>query len=135
VDTQSDAVTVRVGIFSGRRNPEISLAGNLAQEFARRVRGALGGERVNAAPPARLGSYYGFFVKLPPEMERQYVLPAEISVFQGVVTAGGGTHQGSWRDASELERFLIDLAFEQGHGDLLVRSGVAARPPAGRKPE
>ena len=124
MDTKSEGVTAQVGLFFGRSNPEIQLTGALAEEFAQRVRGALGGEPVNAAPPARLGFYYGFFVRLSGELERQLGFPAEISVFQGVVTAGAGAQRKHWRDGGDLVRFLMDHAFAQGHGELLGKAGV-----------
>jgi hypothetical protein len=121
---KQDAITATVGVFSGRPNPELSLAGEVVQEFADLVKATLGKEPIHPPPPARLGYYYGFVLHSPKELAERLGLPREFKVYHGVLTEREGRVQNHWRDVAQIERFLIDLAHEQGYGDLLEHFGV-----------
>jgi hypothetical protein len=118
--------TATIGLFSGRPNPELSLNAHLGQ-LASLVKTTIGAEPIHPPPPPRLGHYYGFFVRLPAELASSHQLPEEFDVYSAVLTERRGRDQKHWRDVGKVEDFLIDRAYEEGHGDLLKRLGVARR--------
>jgi hypothetical protein len=120
----SDVLTVEIGLFSGRRNPRMELAGETLDRFTASVGRAIGREAIHPPPPPRLGHYYGFFVRAPGDVAERRQLPSELDVYSGVVTERRGAVARHWRDVSGVEQFLIDQAFEQGHGQLLEKTGV-----------
>ena len=125
MDVKGEVIIVRVGVFSGRPNPEVTLSGELADELARRARATIGKEPTDPPPPPQLGSYYGFLIQSPAEVVKRLRLPAEFSVYKGVLTEHTGRQQLHWRDVGAVEPFLIEQAFRQGHGDLLQERGIA----------
>lgn len=122
--SKQDAIRVIVGVFSGRPNPELSLPGDVAEELANLVKETLGKEPIHPPPPPKLGYYYGFVLQSPKESAERLGIPAEFRVYHGVLTEREGRKQKHWRDVAQIERFLIDLAYEQGYGDLLEHVGV-----------
>ena len=124
MELKKDAITITIGIFSGRPNPTLELTGGLAEEFAGMVRATIGREPIHAPPQPKLGFYYGFAVQTPPELASRFALPADLYVYYGVVTEGKGREQKHWRDIVNVERFLIGQSQRQGHADLLDKVGV-----------
>lgn len=124
MELRKDAITVTIGIFSGRPNPELFLTGGVVGELAPLVKTTIGKERIHPPPSPRLGHYYGFLLHVPEELARRFELPVEFSVYSGVLTARAGREQTHWRDAAKVERFLFDQAYKQGFGDLLERVGA-----------
>jgi len=122
--TRNDAISVALGIFSGRPNPEITLAGASAEELGRLVNTAIGKEPTHPPPPARLGSYYGFVIRVPRETAARLSVPSEFSVYGGVITEAAGQQPKYWRDIANVERFLIDQSYKEGQGELLEKVGV-----------
>ena len=127
--TQQDAITAAVGIFSGRQNQEVQLTGDTAQALARLVKSDLGKEPTRPPPTPRLGFYYGFAVRMSPELAKSLGLPQQFSVYQGVLTESAERGQRHWRDAAGVEQFLLDQAHQQGHSELLKRVGVERQQP------
>jgi hypothetical protein len=120
-----DAIAVRIGLFSGRPNPEMTLSGDDAARFAELVQSTVGGEPIHPPPAPRLGQFYGFLVLAPAPLARTLGLPPQMSIFAGVLTEMRDRSQVHWRDVGGVERFLVRLAYEQGFGDELRRAGVA----------
>jgi hypothetical protein len=123
-------ITATVGIFSGRPNPEISLTGEAAERLAESVKEAIGREPAPPPAPARLGFYYGFVVRSPRDLARRLGLPEEFRVYQGVLTERMGREPRHWRDIAEVERKLIEQAYQQGYGEMLQRVGVDVSEPS-----
>ena len=117
-------VTVEIGLFSGRRNPQLSLTGEPLQRFAASVKTAIGKEPIHPPPAPRLGHYYGFFVRPSGDVAARLQLPPELDVYSGVLTERRGKEAKHWRDVDRVEQFLINQAFEQGYGGLLEKTGV-----------
>lgn len=123
--SDKDGITVMVGLFSGRPNPEFTLTGKAADDFINLAKQGVGKEPANPPPAPRLGEFYGFFVKVPAERAKSAGLPAEFSIFKGVVTEQIGREAKHWRDAGNLEQNLIQRAYDAGHGDLLKMVGMS----------
>jgi hypothetical protein len=119
MESQKEAITAQIGLFSGRPNPVLSLAGEAVEQFVKLVQATIGKEPIHPPPPPRLGYYYGFLV-----VASRSGLPAELNVYYGVVTEGEGRDQKHWRDVAGVERFLIVQAYQQGYGELLEKVGV-----------
>jgi len=124
MEPKQDAITVTIGIFSGRPNPELKLSGELAEKFASLIKATIGREPIHAPPPPKLGFYYGFTVQAARELASRLACPAELYIYHGVVSEGKGREQKHWRDVANSERFLIEQAFREGHGALLEKVGV-----------
>lgn len=124
MEPKKDAIIATIGIFSGRPNPELMLSGKVAEKLANLVKTTLGKESIHPPPPPRLGYYYGFLVQTSKELAKRLELPVEFNVYHGVITERYGQEQKHWRDVANVERFLIDQAYEQGHGDLLEKVGA-----------
>ena len=119
-----DEITAKIGVFSGRPNPELSLRGEVAEKLASMLKATLGKESIHPPPSPRLGYYYGFLVQISKEMARQLEIPMEFNVYHGVITEVKPKEQNHWRDVERIEKFLVDLAYEQGYGKLLEEFGV-----------
>lgn len=124
MESKPDAFNIVIGIFSGRPNPEMSLDAEVAEKFTDLVCSALGEERFHAPSSPGLGNYYGFFVRAPERLAKRYSVPTEFRIFHGVITEERGKAQFHWRDVANIERFLIEMAFEKGFGELLEHVGV-----------
>lgn len=124
MESKKDAITARIGVFSGRPNPELSLTGEVLEELASLVKRTIGREPIHPPPPPRLGYYYGFLIQTPNELAKRLELPAEFSVYHGVIAEGKGREKRHWRDVAKVERFLIYQAYEQGLGEFLEKVGV-----------
>jgi hypothetical protein len=124
MEANRDAIIATLGVFSGRPNPEVSLVGEVAEEFVNLVKQTIGREPIHPPPPPKLWHYNGFLVQTPNELASRLELPARFSVHHGVLTEGRGREKKHWRDVANIERFLINQAYEQGHGDLLEEFGV-----------
>jgi hypothetical protein len=119
-----DAIRVTLGIYSGRPNPSLELSGNEADELADLARTALDGEPSPPPPPPQLGRFYGFQIETPADMQKRLRLPAQLSVYSGVVTEKQDRELRHWRDVANLERFLINYAQRGGLSELLAKVGV-----------
>lgn len=124
MELKKDVFTAVIGVFSGRPNPEMSLSGETAEELANLVKTTIGQESIHPPPPPQLGYYYGFLVQLPKDLAKRFGLPEEFNVCHGVLTERIDREQKHWRDVAKVERFLINQAYKQGHGDLLKKVGV-----------
>ena len=125
MESDRDAITGIIGIFSGHRNPELSLTGETVKEFADLMHKTVGKEPIHPPPPARLGYYYGFFIHAPKELAKRFDLPSDFSLYHGVITERKGREKKHWRDVAGVEQFLINQAREQGYGELLEKGGVS----------
>ena len=121
-------ITVQIGVFSGRRNPEFAMAPDAQAQFAEMMRAVIGVEPANPPGPPKLGEFYGFLVIVPAELVRKLDLPEAIEIWRGVVSpAAPRTDNGHWRDTAGVEAFLIGQALEAGHGEILREYGVEPR--------
>lgn len=125
MESGKDVIKAIIGVFSGRPNPELLVTGKAAEEFVGLAKKTIGVEPIHPPPPPKLWHYYGFIIRISGEMAKNLQLPAEFSVFQGVITEGKPKEKMYWRDVANVERFLIDQAYEQGYGNLLEEFGVS----------
>ena len=125
-------IKVQIGVFSGRENPEITLGDNAQKRFAEMVRAVQEKESIHPPGPPKLGTFYGFLVRVPPELAEELSLPQSLEIRSGVVSVPAREKTKHWRDIAGLENFLIGLAFEQGHGEILGTLGV--KPEQREKP-
>lgn len=121
---QNEGITVRVGIFSGRPNPEMTLVDDTADTAANMLREAIGSQPTHPQPRPKLGSFHGFQLTIAPRLAREYGLPAHASVYEGVIAEPESKSDAGWRDVAGLERFLLQHAVRSDYGDLLERVGV-----------
>lgn len=122
--TEDKGIKARVGVFSGRENPEITLGGDEQRRFAEMVHATLEKEPIHPLGPPKLGTFYGFLVNVPPELADELSLPQVLEVRGGVVTVLARKKTKHWRDIAGLEDFMISLAFQQGHGEILGILGI-----------
>jgi len=122
--TEKDGISVVVGLFSGRPNPEVTLTGKTADDLIDHAKKGIGKEPANPPPAPRLGEFYGFYIKVPAERAKASDLPTQFSVYKGVVTEQVGRENKYWRDVGNIEQFLVQRAYDQGHGDLLKLVGL-----------
>lgn len=125
MEENKDAMVVKIGLFSGRPNPEMKLTDEMASQFADLVKLTVGKEPIHPPPPPKLGEFYGFLVQVPDQKAKELGLPVQATVFSGVLTDMTQKKQAYWRDEAGIERFLTRLAYEQGFGDLLRKVHVA----------
>lgn len=121
---ENKVIKARVGVFSGRENPEITLGVDAQRRFAEMVQAALGKEPIHPPGPPKLGTFYGFLVNVPPELADELSLPQVLEVRGGVVAVLAREKTKHWRDIAGLEDFLIGLAFQQGYGEVLGMLGI-----------
>ena len=124
MESKKDEIIGIIGLFSGRPNPELSLKGEAAAQFADLIKSTIGKEPIHPPPPARLGYYYGFLVHVPKELAERFKLLMDYSIYHGVVTERKGREQKHWRDVANVEQFLITQAYDQDYGDLLEKVKV-----------
>ncbi|MBV6440209.1 MAG: hypothetical protein EPGJADBJ_01872 [Saprospiraceae bacterium] len=124
MEKQENAITITIGVYSGRRNPEMPLGDNKSRELLNMLKKAKGGESIHQPPPAKLGQFYGYYIQLPQNVSKEYGLSSEYNVYYGVVTEISGREEHHWRDTNKVEQYLTELAFEQGYGELLEKFGV-----------
>lgn len=124
MESNKEIITGAIGLFSGRPNPELSLMGEAVEELANLVKSCIGKEKIHPPPAAKLGYYYGFRLHVPKDLAKRLNLPEDFNVYQGVITERRNQEQNYWRDMANVERFLIDQAFEQGYGDMLQKVGI-----------
>lgn len=120
-------IKAQIGVFSGRENPEITLGGDAQRRFAEMVQATVGKESIHPPGPPKLGTFYGFLVRVPPELADEMSLPQSLEIRDGVVSVLAREKTEHWRDIARLEDFLIGLAFEQGHGEILGMLGIKPR--------
>jgi hypothetical protein len=121
---EAESITVSIGIFSGRPNPEIELSNDVAEAVAAMIGEAVGAQPTHPQPRPRLGQYYGFLIKTPPQTARRFTVPPEVTVYEGVIAEPARGTEAGWRDVAGLERFLLEQAVRGDYGDLLERVGV-----------
>jgi hypothetical protein len=119
MESEADVITATAGVFSGRRNPEIVLSGTDASSFAERVRETLGKDPIHPPPPPKLGSYYGFQIHASKQLAKDRGIPEDFNIYSGVITEQNGREQRHWRDVGGVEDFLLGIAYERGHRELL----------------
>jgi|LGVF01.1.fsa_nt_gb hypothetical protein len=124
MESNKNRIIIEIGVFSGRRNPELSLSGEVAEKLVSMLKTTIGKKSIRPPPTPRLGHYYGFLVRTPKEMAKQLDLPLEFSVYNGVITEGKPQERKYWRDVAQIEKFLFDQAYEYGYGELLKEFGV-----------
>ena len=124
MEGNKDVILVKIGLFSGRPNPEMKLTDDMASQFADLVKSTVGKEPIHPPPPPKLGEFYGFFVQVPDQKVKELGLPAQASIFSGVLTDMTQQKQAHWRDVAGIERFLTRLDYEQDFGDLLRKVDV-----------
>lgn len=119
-----DAITVRIGIYSGRPNPEMTLTEEMASQFTDLLKSTIGKEPIHPLSHPKLGEFYGFLVQIPDDKIKLSGLPEQVSIVNGVLTSVTKKEQSHWRDVSGIEQFLIRMAYKKGFGDLLKRLNV-----------
>jgi hypothetical protein len=124
VQMKTDAITVTLGIFSGRPNPSLELLGNDAEQLAKLATAGFDGKTSGPPPPLKLGLFHGFTVITPASLQARFRLPAEFRVYSGVLTVKRNRELVHWQDVANLESFLLGHAQRAGHGELLARVGV-----------
>jgi hypothetical protein len=123
-----DSIKATLGIFSGRPNPVLELAGSSADQLAGLVKSTIGAEPIHPPPAPKLGEFYGFQVRVAADQATRLGLPADFTVYRSVLSEGAGRDQRHWRDVGKVEQFLIERAFEQGLGDFLELVGIKRGP-------
>lgn len=124
MESNNDAITVTVGIFSGRRNPELKLDGETASRFVELLRSAIGNEPIHPLPPPRLGEFYGFFARLPAALAKDLNCAAGLSIRDSVISCEREQRSEHWRDQGNIEEFLMNEAYGQGLGEILEKVGI-----------
>jgi hypothetical protein len=113
-------LSVRLMIFSGRRDPEFAIEEDALDDLTTRVAAAIEGDE--AAPPPDVGlGYRGFRVTNPEGLEGA---PPEFTVFRGVLSVGSEPSVRHVRDRSSVEAFLIAKARDNGLGGILAAAGI-----------
>ncbi len=124
MESEQRAIKARIGLYSGRRDPELTIDGSAAEELAGLIKETVGKEPTHAPPPARLGVYHGFLVQTPSDLAQRLGIPREFRAYRGVVSVGVGREEHHWRDVG-VERYLLERAFrDEGHGAALKEAGV-----------
>ncbi|MBN1133402.1 MAG: hypothetical protein JXA38_00430 [Methanosarcinaceae archaeon] len=118
-DENKEVVVVKLGIYSGRPNPEMKLTNKMALQYADLVKLTVSKEQTHPPPPVKLGEFYGFFVQIPDKKAEELGLPGQAAVLNGVFTDMTHKKLTHWSDEAGIERFLTRLAYELGFGDLL----------------
>ena len=122
---EGELITVKIGVFSGRENPEFLLDEKSAGRFIELMRSILGGEPATPLRAPKLGEFYGFLISMPGKMARERDLPESVEVRENVVTAAASRDKATHlHDGAGLLPFLIGLAYEAGHGEVLQEYGV-----------
>lgn len=112
-------ITIRLLIFSGRPDPEWSPDERKARELHEKLVEAIGREPIHPPPPGGLG-YRGFLVGLTNRGRRG----REVVVFRNVLTEQEHERQAHWRDVTGVERWLLQEARNEGHGEILDAAGA-----------
>jgi hypothetical protein len=120
----TEGITVRVGIFSGRPNPELTLVDDAADRVVNLLREAIGSQPTHEQPRPKLGRYHGFHLSVAPRLAKASGLPAHASVYEGVITQPDTKSDAGWRDVGGLEAYLLEQTVHADYGDLLERVGV-----------
>jgi hypothetical protein len=107
-------VEVMLDIFSGRPNPRWTLSDQQVNDLQARLRALP--ESTPVMPPG-LG-YRGFIVTNPANDPR---LPGRIGAFASVITSTNAQATSYYRDANNIEEWLIGQARERGFGDVIDR--------------
>jgi hypothetical protein len=118
------AITVDVGVYSGRPNPQFELREEEARALATALKAARTEPARHGPPQPKLGQFYGFLIHVPPALAKEFGLPEELMVHHGLITDQVDQRVTHWRDRAGLEEQLIDRAYSQGHGDVLEKRGV-----------
>ncbi|MCX6235640.1 MAG: hypothetical protein NT175_13140 [Bacteroidetes bacterium] len=123
MEDKNDVIVVKIGLFSGLPNPEVKLTGEMAVQYARLLKSAVGKEPIHQPPPPKLGEFYGFLILAPEKRARELDIPVQVNVFSGVINDMAPKKQAYWRDVSGIERFLIKVVSDQGFGELMRKIG------------
>lgn len=121
---REDELIITLGVFSGRPNPALNLNMSDAEKLAEMVHGVIGKETIHAPPDAKLGEFYGFFIKVPAALSKQLTLPETMRVYSGVLTEGPEGKQKHWRASKNIEELLTGYALKKGLGETLKHFGV-----------
>ena len=105
---------VELEIYSGRPNHDWTLTPAEATELAHRLVGVPPGVPRRDEPG--LG-YRGFAVDNP---RGEADLPTTLRVYDGLLTIVEHGHVATYQDTNGIEAWLLDLARQQGHGELLA---------------
>jgi hypothetical protein len=119
-----EAVTVKIGVYSGLPNPEMILTDEQASQLADLINSTIGKELIHPPAQPKLGEFYGFLIELPEKITRQLQLPGQMTLFAGAVMVVKKEETSYWRDVAGIERFLLRLAYRNGYGDVLKRLNV-----------
>lgn len=122
--SQNATVTVDVGLFSGRRNPQLTLSEEATLRLLALLRETLHAEATAPPKQMRLGRYYGFMITLSEGLVGDLHCAKHIAVYDRVLSEQYDGHEQHWRDSAGLERFLLEQAQLSGLGSFLKRGGV-----------
>lgn len=129
---EQEMITARVGVYSGRENPIIRLGETAQARLLELLQTTVGKDATEPPHLPKLGQFYGFLLSVPPAIAREHDLPPNIEVRGGVVTLMAPRQTQHWRDVAGIEAFLLGVSFDQGHGEVLEKLGVA---PPDAKPD
>jgi hypothetical protein len=125
MDSDQPMITVDVGLYSGRPNPQFELREEEAHALATALKAARTEQARHAPPQPALGQFYGFLIHIPTALAKEFGLPEEVMVHHGMITDRVDQRVTHWRDRAGLEEQLIDQAYSRGYGDVLEKRGVS----------
>ncbi len=113
-------LSVVLSVFSGNRDPELSLPSAAEDELANRLAQSFGQQAAGYVEPPGLG-YRGFIVTNTGQLAG---VPAVSRVFGGTISVSDQEgHEQTWADTSQTEQFLVGQARELGYGKILDEVG------------
>jgi hypothetical protein len=124
MESDQPVITVDVGVYSGRPNPQFELREEEARALATALKAARTEQARHAPPQPKLGEFYGFLIHIPTALAKEFGLPEEVMVHFGMITDRVAQRVTHWQDRSGLEEQLIERAYSRGYGDVLEKRGV-----------
>ena len=118
-------VAVQLMIFSGIPDPEWFLNEPEIEHLRVLTPSIVGVESVQSMPSGGLG-YRGFRVENRGSVAG---IPAEFTVFRGVLADSAGPRVSYWKDLGRVEHWLLVQARNQGFGEELDAAGVNGEGP------
>ncbi|MCD4706542.1 MAG: hypothetical protein K8S62_02250 [Candidatus Sabulitectum sp.] len=114
--SKEKSVSARLMVFSGRLDPEWELSEDLTQELSKRLAGILKNNEQVEAPNTGILGYKGFLIRNTGGFPD---LPAEFSVFKGVVSTGDKGKHIHMRDSQNIEDLLLSDAISRDMGKFI----------------
>jgi hypothetical protein len=115
---------IKIGLYSGRPNPEIELTEEMASQLAERVKSTIGKEKLPSPAPPKLGEFFGFLIITPPEKAKKLGIPQYASVNRKIFAEQVDKKEECWYDVGGIEDYLIELSYEKGFGEDLKQFNI-----------